>query len=146
MKGTRSTYGVGTDRKLFSVFDAEKNMLLPYNVVRRVTSNCHICDIWVCVKNSGRVECGTVSLGEWISTLPSQPRATTQQLTLRHILEDLNLKPSDLFNHLAEKLVHAKPFWFLFWRFQVQIPLSAFTILIELTAIFLSISKQISRY
>jgi hypothetical protein len=36
--------------------------------------------------------------------LPSHPRATIQQLTLRHILEDLNLKPSDLLKHLVEKV------------------------------------------
>jgi hypothetical protein len=60
MKGTRNTYGVGTDRKLFSVSDTEKNMLLPYNVVCRITTNCHICDIRVYVKDSGLVECDTV--------------------------------------------------------------------------------------
>ena len=54
------------------------------------------------------MESDTVSLGEWISTFirrdfPSEPPITTQQSTLRHCLEDLHLKPSDAFKHLAEK-------------------------------------------
>jgi hypothetical protein len=84
------------------------NWTLPYNV-RRVTSNSQICEIWVSVKESSLVECDAVSLDEWLSTLrrrdfPSEPWPTTQQLTLRHFLEDVHLKPSDLFKHLAEKV------------------------------------------
>ena len=59
------------------------------------------------------MECDAVSLGEWISTfrrhdIHSEHRPPTQQLTLRHLLEDLHLKPSNLFKHLAEKVGSCK--------------------------------------
>jgi hypothetical protein len=34
---------------------------------------------------------------------PSESLITTQQSALRHCLEDLHIKPSDLFKHLAEE-------------------------------------------
>ena len=60
------------------------------------------------VKDSGLVECDIVSLGEWIATFrrrnfPSELWAATQQPTLRHTIQDLDLQPSDLFNNLAQK-------------------------------------------